>query len=132
MWCRAPIPRGSTKLQAMRRSTGQAGCASIPLRVLASLVLFRLALAAFDYGVGRGAGAFLFDTNPGMIFVLRALGLSLTPVGEPVLAGDRTMQPVLLRFEPSLVMTIRRNFSAVEARPDAVGTRLLREVRVMG
>ena len=91
-------------------------------------ILFRLAFAAFDYAIARGAGAFLFDTNPGMIFVLRALGLSLTAVGEPVSVADRTMQPIVLRLEPSLVTTLRRNFSAVAARRDAVGTRLLREV----
>ena len=132
MWCRAPIPRGLHEAAGDAALYGPSRMCVDPAARSRESVLFRLALAAFDYGVGRGAGAFLFDTNPGMIFVLRALGLSLTPVGEPVLAGDRTMQPVLLRFEPSLVMTIRRNFSAVEARPDAVGTRLLREVRVMG
>jgi acyl-homoserine lactone synthase len=95
-------------------------------------VLIRLVIAAFDQAVARGAGAFLFDTNPGMIFVLRVLGLTLTPVGEPVPAGDRSMQPVVVRFEPWIVATLRRNFSAVEARPDVVGTRLLRELRATG
>jgi acyl-homoserine lactone synthase len=95
-------------------------------------ILFRLAFAAFDYAMGQGADAFLFETNPGMIFVLRALGLTLTLVGEPMPAGDGTLQPLVLRAEPSLVSRLRRNFSQVEVRPDVVGTRLLREIRVMG
>ncbi len=86
------------------------------------MILFWLAAAAFDRALEYGAGALLFDTDPRMVLLMRALGLPAVTVGEAVPAGERMMQPVVLRLVPSITETLRRNLTNRQLSPVPVET----------
>jgi N-acyl-L-homoserine lactone synthetase len=81
------------------------------------MILFWLAAAAFDRALEFGAGALLFDTDPRMVLLLRLLGLPVVTVGEAVPAGQRMMQPVVMRLAPSIIETVRRNLISRRRSP---------------
>ena len=81
------------------------------------MILFWLAAAAFDRALACGAGALLFDTDPRMVVLMRLLGLPVVKVGEAVPAGERMMQPVVLRLASSIIETVRRNLISRQRGP---------------
>jgi N-acyl-L-homoserine lactone synthetase len=81
------------------------------------MILFWLAAAAFDRALAYGAGALLFDTDPRMVVLMRLLGLPVVAVGEAVPAGERMMQPVVLRLASSIIETVRRNLISRQRGP---------------
>jgi N-acyl-L-homoserine lactone synthetase len=81
------------------------------------MILFWLAAAAFDRALAYGAGALLFDTDPRMVVLMRLLGLPVVTVGEAVPAGERMMQPVVLRLASSIIETVRRNLISRQRGP---------------
>jgi N-acyl-L-homoserine lactone synthetase len=81
------------------------------------MILFWLAAAAFERALEFGAGALLFDTDPRMVLLMRLLGLPAVTVGEAVPAGERMMQPVVLRLAPSITETLRRNLTNRRLKP---------------
>ena len=81
------------------------------------MILFWLATAAFDRALSYGAGALLFDTDPRMVMLMRLLGLPVVKVGEAVPAGERMMQPVVLRLASSIIETVRRNLISRQRGP---------------
>jgi hypothetical protein len=52
-----------------------------------------------------------------MVMLMRLLGLPVVTVGEAVPAGERMMQPEVLRLASSIIETVRRNLISRQRGP---------------
>jgi len=93
---------GDTKIAGLSRF-----CVAPEVRSpLKDAVITHLFTAALEHAIEQGTGALLFDTDPSIVFILRALGFSIKNVGEPAPIAGRMMQPIVLKLDASALSGI--------------------------
>lgn len=78
-------------------------------RQAVTIALFQTALRCL---MDMGVQTLLFETNPSIVFMLRVLGFSLENVGEATPIAGRTMQPVVLRLDSTVMSRLPLKLAA--------------------